>query len=69
MNISLTSWVFPSPTTTRHHEFIPVAVGRTSSRACGITLCPSMTVPRPSLVRSSPSGTPRTLAKYSRNTP
>jgi hypothetical protein len=69
LNISLTSWVLPSPTTTRHQEFIPEAVGRTSSSPCGITRCPSMTVPRASLTRSSGSGTPRTLARYSRNTP
>jgi len=69
LNISRTSWVFPSPTTTRHHEFIPVAVGRTSSSPCGITRCPSITAPRSSLARSSASGTPRTLARYSRITP
>jgi hypothetical protein len=69
LNISLTSWVFPSPTTTRHHEFIPEEVGRINSISCGTTRWPSMTVPFWSLVRSSTSGTPRTLARYSLSTP
>jgi hypothetical protein len=68
-NISLTSWVLPSPTTIRHHEFIPEAVGRTSSKPCGTTRCPSMNVPRASLARSLSSGTPFTFARYSRSTP
>ncbi len=68
-NISRTSWVFPSPTTTRHHEFDPEAVGRTSARSWGTTRWPSMNVPLASLARSTSSGTPFTLARYSRSTP
>jgi len=68
-NISLTSWVLPSPTVIRHQEFIPDAVGRTIVNSCGTTLWPSSTVPFASLVRSASSGTPFTLARYSRNTP
>jgi hypothetical protein len=68
-NISRTSWVLPSPTAIRHHEFIPEAVGRTMTNSCGTTLCPSSSVPLASFVRSASSGTPFTLAKYSRSTP
>ncbi len=68
-NISLTSWVFPSPTTTLHHEFIPVAVVRTNSTSCGTTRWPSSTVPLASFAPAVPSGTPLTFARYSRRTP
>jgi len=68
-NISLTSWVLPSPTTIRHQEFIPEGVGRSIATACGTTSCPSTTAPRLSWARSAASGTPLTFASYSRSTP
>ena len=69
LNISRTSCVFPSPTTTFHHELTPVAVTRASATSCGTTFWPSITVPAASLPRSPSSGTPRTLTRYSRMTP
>ncbi len=68
-NISRTSWVFPSPTTTFHHEFMPDGVVRSGASSCGTTSWPSMTVPCASRRWSEGSGTPLTLASYSRNTP
>lgn len=68
-NISRTSCVLPSPTTTFHQELAPVGVVRTRATSLGTTRCPSSTVPR--CIRSTArwSGTPLTLATYSRNTP
>lgn len=63
---SRTSWVFPSPTTTRHQEFTCFGVVRTNCTSLGRTLFPSMTVPFFSLVTSCSSGRPFTLTKYSR---
>ena len=68
-NISLTSWVLPSPIAIRHQEFIPDAVGRTIANECGTTRWPSSTVPFASRAPSAASGTPFTFARYSRSTP
>lgn len=68
-NNSLTSCVFPSPTTTRHHEFCCDGVTRSNSTSRGITRVPSITVPRFSFSTVAASGTPRTLTVYSRPTP
>ncbi len=68
-NSSRTSWVFPSPTTTRHQELEPETVTFTSVTSFGTTRRPSMTTPRCSLRCASSSGTPRTLTVYSRKTP
>ena len=67
-NISLTSWVLPSPIAIRHQEFIPDAVGRTIANECGTTRLLS-TVPFASRALSAASGTPFTFARYSRSTP
>lgn len=69
LNSSLTSCVFPSPTTTRHHELSPEPVGLAISTSRGTTRCPSMTTPRRRLSRAASFGTPRTLTLYSRGTP
>jgi hypothetical protein len=69
LNISRTSCVFPSPTTTFHHELTPVEVTRICDTSCGTTFCPSITVPAARRPRSPSLGTPRTLTMYSRSTP
>jgi len=66
---SRTSWVFPSPTTTFHHEFIPAAVSFSNATSFGTTHTPSTTVPLRRATTSASSGTPFTLARYSRSTP
>lgn len=68
-NSSRTSWVFPSPTTTRHQEFCCEGVRRSSSTSRGTTRLPSMTTPRLIFATASGVGTPRTLTVYSRLTP
>jgi hypothetical protein len=68
-NISRTSWVLPSPTTTRQNEFMPLGVVRTWATSLGTTRCPSSSVPRSTRSTSLESGTPFTLAMYSRSTP
>jgi len=67
-NISRTSWVLPSPTTTRQNEFMPLGVVRTWpppwARCVALEQCAAL---QPST--SLGSGTPFTLAMYSRSTP
>ncbi len=66
---SRTSWVFPSPTTTRHQELTSLGVVRTSCTSLGTTLFPSITVPFFSLATSFSSGRPFTFTRYSRRMP
>ena len=68
-NISRTSWVLPSPTTTFHHEFVPPLVVLRNATSWGTTRWSSMYVPRANCAAAASEGTPRTLARYSRSTP